>query len=125
MYISQFQLIPYDRVTQQINDTTDINLSTGSVYNCNAEAYKLLQSFKSWLIKSQSNSSVLHADETGINIGGKNHWLHSLSNDQSTCFHADEKRGSSAMDAIKVLPQFNGVLCHDHWTQIQMCTCFM
>jgi transposase len=115
IYISQFQLIPYDRVTQQINDTTAISLSVGSVYNFINEAYQLLQPFKHWLIESQSNSMVLNADETGINVGGKNHWLHSLSNSQSTYFHADKKRGSSAMDAMEVLPQFTGVLCHDHW----------
>ena len=106
IYISQFQLIPYDRVTQQINDTTAISLSVGSVYNFIGEAYQLLQPFKLWLIESQSNSMVLNADETGINVGGKNHWLHSLSNSQSTYFHADKKRGSSAMDAMEVLPQF-------------------
>jgi len=78
IYMSQFQLIPYDLVTQQINDNTEINLSTGSVYNFNAEVYRLLLPFKSWLIASQSNSALLHADETGINIGGNNHWLHSL-----------------------------------------------
>lgn len=115
IYISQFQLIPYDRVTQQINDTANIRLSTGSVYNFINEAHQLLQPFQSWLIESQSNAMVLNADETGINVGGKNHWLHSLSNSQSTYFHADQKRGSSAMDAMEVLPQFTGVLCHDHW----------
>lgn len=115
VYMSQFQLIPYARVTQQINDNTEINLSTGSVYNFNAEVYQLLLPFKSWLIASQSNSALLHADETGINIGGKNHWLHSLSNDQSTYFHADERRGGTAMDTMEVLPKFTGVLCHDHW----------
>ena len=107
IYISQFQLIPYDRVTQQINDTANIRLSTGSVYNFINEAHQLLQPFKSWLIESQSNAMVLNADETGINVGGKNHWLHSLSNSQSTYFHADQKRGSSAMDATENYPKFS------------------
>ena len=57
----------------------------------------------------------MHADETGANINGKNHWLHSLSNEVSTYFHIDEKRGSTAMDIMNILPNFQGTLCHDHW----------
>lgn len=115
VYMSQFQLIPYDRVTQQLTDNTEITLSAGSIYNFNREAYESLAKFEGWIIKTQTNAKVLHADETGININGKNHWLHSLSNDVSTYFHADAKRGSTAMDAMEVLPDFRGVLCHDHW----------
>ena len=32
-----------------------------------------------------------------------------------TYLSAHEKRGHDAMDDIDILPQFNGVMCHDHW----------
>ena len=50
-----------------------------------------------------------------INVGGKNHWLHTVSNDDWTLFFAHKKRGSEAMDEMGILPFFTGVLCHDHW----------
>lgn len=56
-----------------------------------------------------------YADETGFNINGKRHWLHVLCNNVVSLFHVDPKRGKEAMDAMNVLPKFNGVLCHDHW----------
>ena len=115
VYMSQYQLIPYGRTAQQINDASEISISTGSIYNFNCEAYSMLAEFKKWLITTQTQASVLHADETGVNINGKNHWLHSLSNEVSTYFHVDEKRGSTAMDTMDVLPNFQGTLCHDHW----------
>lgn len=115
VYMSQFQLIPYDRTAQQINDASEISISTGSIYNFNCQAYSMLADFQKWLITTQTQASVLHADETGANINGKNHWLHSLSNEVSTYFHVDEKRGSTAMDTMNVLPNFQGTLCHDHW----------
>lgn len=115
VYMSQYQLIPYARTAQQINDASEISISTGSIYNFNCEAYSMLAEFQKWLITTQTQASVLHADETGANINGKNHWLHSLSNEVSTYFHVDEKRGSTAMDTMSVLPNFQGTLCHDHW----------
>jgi len=57
----------------------------------------------------------MHADETGINIGGKRHWLHCASNTSLTWFYPHTKRGTEAMDEIGILPFFKGVLCHDHW----------
>jgi len=57
----------------------------------------------------------MHADETGINIDGKKHWLHCNYHNQLIYFYAHAKRGCDAMDEMGVLPDFSGVLCHDHW----------
>ena len=48
-------------------------------------------------------------------MGGKGHWLHSVSNALWTCFYPHEKRGMEAMIAMGILADFNGVLYHDHW----------
>ncbi len=58
---------------------------------------------------------VLHTDETGININGKRQWLHNASSLDWTYLSVHEKRGAEAMDEIGILPQFQGVMCHDHW----------
>jgi transposase len=86
VYMSQQQLIPYDRVQDYFVDQCGIPLNTGSLFNFNKEAFNLLARFeviaKNQLIKAK----LLHADETGINVGGKNIWLHSISNDLWTLF---------------------------------------
>jgi hypothetical protein len=56
-----------------------------------------------------AQSGYAHADETGININGKGHWLHSLSNEQWTHFFPHENRGCKAMNAIGILPHFKGI----------------
>jgi transposase len=60
-------------------------------------------------------SDLAHADETGINIGGKRRWLHCVSNDYWTAYCPHEKRGTDAMDDMGILSKFKGILCHDHW----------
>ena len=62
-----------------------------------------------------AQAKVNHADETGINIQGNRHWLHCLSNPQWTHYYPHKKRGKEAMDEANILPQFKGILCHDHW----------
>lgn len=115
VYLSQYQLIPYNRVQEYFADQLQIPISDGSIFNFNKEAYHLLAAFEDRTRTELAAAKVAHADETGINLGGKRHWLHCLSNDQWTCYHPHEKRGTDAMNDMGILPMFAGILCHDHW----------
>lgn len=115
VYLSEYQLIPLDRVTETLKSQFGLPLSKGSVSNFNVYAYKALEGFEVWLKEGLKKSSMAHADETGININGSGYWLHSLSNLNMTYFFPDEKRGKEAMDRMGVLPFFKGILTHDHW----------
>lgn len=117
VYLSQYQLLPYDRIREYFTDQLDIPLSSGSLFNFINTAYAKLEETNALdIIKARLKSeSVLHADETGININGKRQWLHNASSLKWTYLSAHEKRGCDAMNAIGILPQFKGVMCHDHW----------
>lgn len=114
-YMSQHQLVPLLRVKDHFCDQLGIELSKGSVSNWNVELYEKLESFEVWARRDLINSTRNNADETGINVGGKRLWLHNVSNEKTTLFHPDEKRGKEAMDRMGILPHFKGILIHDHW----------
>ena len=115
VYMSQFQLVPYNRVQDHFADQLNVPVSEGSIFNFNNEAFQLLDDFENMAKSELAAADVAHADETGINIGGKRLWLHCASNDGWTFYYPHEKRGKEAMDDIGILPQFKGILCHDHW----------
>jgi len=115
VYMSQFQLVPYNRIQDYFADQLHIPVSDGSIFNFNKEAFGLLDDFEILAKNELAASAVAHVDETGINIGGDRRWLHCASNDLWTHYYPHEKRGKVAMDCIGILPRFKGVLCHDHW----------
>ena len=116
VYMSMFQLIPYERIQTHFDELFDIPISTGSLVNFNADAYQRLDVFEVLAIKMLRHAEALHADETGINVDGKRlWWLHGASNDKWTLLAAHAKRGKDAMDEINILPHFSGLLIHDHW----------
>ena len=115
VYLSQYQLIPYQRVQEQFQDQLGLPLSVGSVFAFNQQAYAALEQFEQKLIVKLLACRVLHSDETGINIDGKTLWLHCIASPQWTLYYAHAKRGLEAMQAINVLPRFTGILVHDHW----------
>ena len=123
VYMSQYQLIPYKRVEENFKDQVNLNLSCGSVYNFNREAFKRLEQFECLIKKKLTSSEVCHVDETGINVGGKRFWLHCVSTKNYTCYFPHQKRGMDAIDDMGILPNFEGILCHDHWKPYFRLTC--
>lgn len=115
VYMSQYQLIPYNRVQEVFKDQFGLDISQGSLSNFNREAYEKLEDFENEAIKSLELSKVLNADETGIKIDGKLAWMHVLGDSKTTVYLAHEKRGKEAIDALGVIPNYQGILCHDHW----------
>jgi transposase len=115
VYMSQYQLLPYNRVQEFFTGQMGIPLSEGSIYNFNLEAFNKLENFESIAKQQLTEAPLLHVDETGININGDRHWLHCATNASWTFFFAHKKRGNEATDPVGILPVFKGVLCHDHW----------
>ena len=117
VYLSQYQLLPYQRIQDYFVSQLDIPLSQGSIAHFIQQAASRLEStgYLKTARQALSNAEVLHADETGVNITGNRQWLHCASNDKWTYFTIHKKRGFDAMEAADILSSFNGVLCHDHW----------
>lgn len=114
VYMSQYQLIPYKRIQEYFEGQIGIPLSEGSIYNFNREAYESLESFDVRASEELAKSEVMHVDETSISKNGDRYWLHSASNSLWTYFFPHERRGTEAINSIGILPEFRGILCHDH-----------
>jgi transposase len=115
VYMSQYQLIPYNRIEDHFQDQMQIPVSAGTIHNFNQDAYDRLEGFETWVKNQLKAADLIHSDETGINIGGKSRWLHNTSNDRFSYFYPHEKRGCDALNEMGILPMYSGIICHDHW----------
>ena len=115
VYLSQYQLLPYARIRELLTAQCGRSLSTATLFAFNQEAYQRAESIAEWVSAALRQAPTVHADETGMQVGGKRYWLHSASNDALTWLAPHPKRGQEAMDAIGVLPHVRGVMVHDHW----------
>lgn len=115
VYMSQYQLVPYNRIEENFHDQAGIPISAGSIFNFNKEAYEKLEFFEEILKSKLVASDLNHTDETGININGDKLWLHCVSNEYLTYYYPHAKRGFDAIEEMNILPAFKGILCHDHW----------
>lgn len=116
VYLSVFQLLPYNRISEHFVDQLHIPLSAGSIHNFLKLAYNQLNEFDIWLKKQLLASRLLHLDETGININGSNFWIHTTCNEHLTLLVPHARRGREAVDEIGILPDYKGITCHDCWS---------
>lgn len=123
VYLSQFQLLPYNRIDDYFSEEINVPISPGSIFNFNKEAYTILEKFDGIAKLNLIAAAVLNVDETGINVNGKKAWLHVTANNKWTYFFPHEKRGSIAMNDIGIIPNFKGILCHDHWKPYYVYQC--
>jgi len=114
-YSSTYQMLPYGRIAELIEDLVSHKISDGTIYNFLAQEYNKLEEFENILKQKLLKEDVLHSDETGINIKGKLHWIHLTSSSILTYYMLHQKRGKKAMDDMEILPSYDGILVHDHW----------
>jgi len=114
-YLNTYQMLPYERIAEMIEDLTRHPIGTGTLYSFLEKQYRALEPFEARLKESLLQEEVLHGDETGINTQAKLHWVHILSSSSSSFFLPHPKRGKEAMEAMGILPEYEGILLHDHW----------
>ena len=115
VYLQNYQMVPFKRCSELINDLTGHKISEGSLANFQIKSYENLENYETAVKKILLKSSVLHADETGIRLNGKLHWMHVLSNESLSYFGCHQKRGKQAIDDFNIIPLYNGNLVHDRF----------
>lgn len=114
VYLNQYQLIPYARVEETLESFYGVSLCEGTLFNSTQKVYEKLEDTEAQIKSALKQQSILHVDESGIRVEGHLHWLHSASTAQLTYYEHHKNRGQIAMDTIGILPDYKGILVHDH-----------
>jgi transposase len=113
-YLNYEQHIPLKRTCDVFEEFYGHRPAEGTVYAAGAEAAQIVtpatEAIKEHLTLREE---VIGNDETGLRIDGKLYWLQTASTTLLTYYAYHQKRGKVAMDAINILPRFQGRVVHD------------
>ncbi|MGH2485628.1 MAG: IS66 family transposase [Ktedonobacterales bacterium] len=115
VYLHHYQVVPQERTHEAVADLFGCSLSAGSVAQWVEQAGETLAPTVARLADLVAAGPHQHADETGLRIGGKLHWLHVNSTRHLTHLAWHPKRGAAATAAIGIWPRFHGRATHDRW----------
>jgi transposase len=116
VHMTQYQLLPYQRTADLLGELAGIDISPASIHAAVMRAAEELADPVQAIGQTVARATLAHADETGIRVEAKLHWLHVMSTATLTAYHAHAKRGREALDAFGLLASFSGILIHDHWS---------
>jgi len=123
VYLSQFQLLPMERISELLADLQLCQLSQGTLVNWIAQSSSTLQPSMQTLKRLLRASSLEHVDETGGSIKGLLHWFHVNATKWLTLYCWHPKRGQQAINAIGILPEYEGRAMHDRLSSYDSYPC--
>ncbi|MGH3266547.1 MAG: IS66 family transposase, partial [Trebonia sp.] len=116
LYLAVFQHVPYARIATLLADRYGARLSTGTLQTIVASGAAGLEPFLDEVRGQLTGSPVVHVDETGARAAGRLHWVHEATTGTLALYGLHARRGKEGIDALGVLPGFQGVAVHDGFT---------
>lgn len=113
VHLNQHHLVPLTRTAALMQDLYGARLSQASIQSFAQEGAQSLRPTVADIGRAVQATEVVHADETGIRVNGRLHWLHCAVTNTLTWLAPHAKRGTQAFEALGLLQGIQGVLVHD------------
>ena len=115
VYLNTYQLIPLARTCELLGDFYHHTPAEAFILDSNAAVVEQIAPTLETIKQALIGSDVVHFDESGLRVEAKLNWLHVASTNHLTYYGVHPKRGQAGMEAIGILPEFEGQAVHDHW----------
>ncbi len=123
VYLVQQQLLPLARACEVLWDLLAVSMSEGTLCDLIARCARNLADVEQQTKEALIASSVIHQDETGLYVEGQRQWMHVTCTPTLTHYAVHASRGRAALDAIGILPRFQGTSVHDGWRSYFLYAC--
>ena len=124
VYLNNYQLLPLARLNDLFEDFYGHRPSEAFILQANDECVEQAGPTVEAIQLHLKAADVVHFDESGARVEGCLHWLHAAATRDLTYYIIHSKRGQEGMQAMGILPGFEGRAMHDHWhSYLQFETC--
>jgi transposase len=110
-YLLGYQLLPYNRSAEAMDDLFACPLSPGTLVTSLKRGAGELVGAELIIKEGLRESAVLGVDETSLRVSQRQDWVHVSSVEKLTLLIHDRRRGQPAISGIDILPQ--GRVCAD------------
>jgi transposase len=114
VYFNVQHLLPLERTGELFTDLYGQPVSDDTIRHATAHLAEQVQPTNQAIAQQLRQAEVVNADETGLRVAAKLHWLHVAGTATLTAYSVHAKRGAPAMEAAGILNHLHGTLVHDH-----------
>ncbi|MDD5030717.1 MAG: IS66 family transposase [Rhodoferax sp.] len=123
VHLNQNHAVSVQRTAALMKDLFELSVSQATVVKAVQAGANLLEPSVKDIEQALAKAKVAHADESGLRVAKKLHWLHVLATNTLTWLGCHPKRGTQAFESLALLHQFKGVLVHDGWIPYKALAC--
>jgi transposase len=109
-YLSTYQNVPFKRLTHLFETIFGLHISEGSVSNMLNTMKKISKKPYEMIRKKVADGEVAGADETGVNVNGRNNWLWAFQNNAATYLAFDKSRSHDVVNKNFSLEEQSGTV---------------
>lgn len=109
------QMVPLKRLQKHLQTLLGQVISEATLLKYLHQLDDVLTAWEQRRIEQLLAAPVIHVDETSLRVDRQNYWVHVYSSGAITVKFLHPKRGSEAIEAIAIIPQYSGVIVHDCW----------
>ena len=123
VHLNQNHAVALQRTAALMEQLFGLPVSQAAVCKAALAAKQALEPTVQRIGQACVSAAVLHADESGMRVAKKLHWLHVLATDTLSSMGCHPKRGTEAFEELGLLQQFQGTLVHDGWMPYKALAC--
>lgn len=110
------QMVSLNRVQKAVRALIGSAISEATMLKYILQLHQSLQQWEQSAVEYLLNQPIIHVDETSMRVDGKNQWVHVYSSGEVTLKVVHPSRGKEAMEAIGIIPRYDGYIIHDCWS---------
>lgn len=114
------QMISLNRVQKLVKTLIGALISEATLLNFVLRLHYALEIWESKARERLLKCPAMNVDETSLRVDKENQWIHVYSGDDITLKFLHPSRGSEAINAIDIIPRYDGVIIHDCWSSYLM-----
>ena len=110
------QMVALNRVQKLVNSLIGELISESTLLKFVYRLYHALEGWERQTTEQLIKAPAINVDETSLRVDKKNHWIHVYSAGDITLKFLHRKRGKEAIEAINIIPRYDGKIIHDCWS---------
>jgi transposase len=114
-YLHSRQYIPFERMREMYHDVFGLSISSGNLVSMVQRFADKAGGLYEIIRERIAQSPVVGGDETGVCIGGKNHWGWTFQTQEATYIAIDASRGKKVIDKHFNTGFPKSTMVHDCW----------
>lgn len=117
LYLNHKGNIAMERLSQMLREMSggEIVVRASTISQWTKRFHKQSEAERKEIVEKIVQNEIVHVDETGWKVNGKNAWLHVMNTKEYAYFVATKKRGDKENGPLALLREYLNILIHDHF----------